>query len=141
MFVTNPSLNFKVYAINVAIDLAQSRKDWYKSTSQPYYRPWIILMTDGEPDNDQDVNALAERIKQDTDKKRYVFLPIGVEGANMSILDKIKGNISPMKLQGTKFSSFFKWLSNSMGTVVTADEGKQVDLTEGADDWMAAFTI
>jgi len=46
-----------------------------------------------------------------------------------------------MKLQGTKFSSFFKWLSASMGTVVTAEEGQQVDLSAGADDWMAAFTI
>ena len=130
-----------VDAVNEAIDLIESRKAWYKSTGQPYYRPWIILMTDGEPDGDQDVNSLAKRIKQDTDNKHYVFLPIGVEGANMSILDKIKGNIPPMKLQGTKFSSFFKWLSNSMGTVVTADEGQQVDLTDGADDWMAAFTI
>ena len=59
----------------------------------------------------------------------------------MKVLDKIQGNIPPMKLQGTKFSSFFKWLSASMGTVVTAEEGQQVDLSAGADDWMAAFTI
>lgn len=130
-----------VDAVNEAIDKVAARKQWYKSTNQPYYRPWIILMTDGEPDNDQDVNALAERIKQDTANKRYAFLPIGVEDANMQILDKIKGEIPPMKLQGTKFSSFFKWLSASMGTVVTSEEGQQVDLTPGADDWMAAFTI
>ena len=130
-----------VNAVNEAIDKVASRKQWYKSTNQAYYRPWIILMTDGEPDRDQDVDALAQRIKLDTVNKRYAFLPIGVEGANMKVLDKIQGNIPPMKLQGTKFSSFFKWLSASMGTVVTAEEGQQVDLSAGADDWMAAFTI
>lgn len=128
-------------AVNEAIDKVAARKQWYKSTNQMYYRPWIILMTDGEPDPEQDINSLAQRIKQDTNNKRYAFLPIGVEGANMQILDKIKGNIPAMKLQGTKFSSFFKWLSASMGTVVTAEEGQKVDLTNGADDWMSAFTI
>lgn len=130
-----------VNAVNQAIDKVEARKNWYKETGQTYYRPWIILMTDGEPDDDQDIDALAARIKKETDGKHFQFLPIGVEGANMAILDKIKGNISPMKLQGTKFSSFFKWLSASMGTIVDAKEGEQVDISVGADDWMSAFTI
>lgn len=130
-----------VNAINYAIDMVDARKKWYKETNQNYYRPWIILMTDGEPDDDQDVAGLAQRIQNDTRNKRYAFLPIGVEGANMAVLDQIKGNIPAMKLQGTKFSSFFKWLSASMGTIVTSEEGEKVDLTEGADDWMSAFTI
>ena len=128
-------------AVNQAIDMVAARKQWYKDTNQNYYRPWIILMTDGEPNEDQDISTLAQRIQDDTKNKRYAFLPIGVEGANMKILNQIKGNIPPMKLQGTKFCSFFKWLSASMGTVVSAEEGQTVDLTKGADDWMAAFTI
>lgn len=130
-----------VNAVNNAIDLVADRKQWYKDTGQPYYRPWIVLMTDGEPDDDQDVDTLSQRIKKDTDEKRYAFMPIGVEGANMQILDKIKGNIPATKLQGTKFSSFFKWLSASMGTVVKTEEGETVDLSAGAEDWMQAFTI
>ena len=130
-----------VTAVNHAIDKVAARKQWYKDTNQAYYRPWIILMTDGEPDNDQDVIGLAQRIKQDVAAKKYAFLPIGVEGAEMSILKQIESGIPAMKLQGTKFSSFFKWLSASMGTVVSAEEGQQVDLSAGADDWMSAFTI
>lgn len=129
-----------VDAVNEAIDLVAARKAWYKQTNQTYYRPWIILMTDGEPDADQDVDTLAERIKQDANNKRYAFLPIGVDNANMAVLQKLQGNIPAMKLNGTKFSSFFKWLSASMGTVVQAEEGQKVDLTNGAD-WMEAFTI
>jgi uncharacterized protein YegL len=130
-----------VNAVNEAIDKVAARKQWYKDSGQNYYRPWIILITDGEPDDDQDVNGLASRIKADTAAKRYAFLPIGVDGANMSMLDKIKGDIPPMHLSGAKFSQFFKWLSASMGTVVNHEEGEKVDLTKGADDWMTAFTI
>ncbi len=130
-----------VTAVNNAIDLVADRKQWYKETGQPYYRPWIVLMTDGEPDDDQDVDTLSTRIKKDTVEKHYAFMPIGVEGANMQILDKIKGNIPAMKLQGTKFSSFFKWLSASIGSVVTTEEGQTIDISAGAEDWMQAFTI
>jgi len=130
-----------VDAVNDAIDLVEARKAWYKETNQAYYRPWIILMTDGEPDSDQDVDTLAERIKQETAGKHFAFLPIGVEGANMSILQKLQGDIPAMKLQGTKFSDFFRWLSASMSTVVTAEEGQKVDLSEGAGNWMGDFVI
>ncbi|MDR1348070.1 MAG: VWA domain-containing protein [Prevotellaceae bacterium] len=128
-------------AVNEAINKVQARKDWYKSTGQNYYRPWIILMTDGEPSKGQDVGSLASRIKADTAAKKYAFLPIGVDKANMSVLNQIAGNIPAMQLQGAKFSQFFKWLSASMGTVVNHEEGAKVDLTQGADDWMTAFTI
>jgi uncharacterized protein YegL len=129
-----------VDAVNAAIDKVQARKDWYKSTGQNYYRPWVILMTDGEPDDGQDVASLANRIKADTAAKRYAFLPIGVQGANMSILNQIAGDIPPMPLQGAKFSQFFKWLSASMGTVVKAEEGDKVTLADPGE-WMNAFTI
>ena len=130
-----------VDAVYEAISLVEARKKWYKETNQPYYRPWIILMTDGEPNSDQDIVALAERIKKDTTAKRYEFLPIGVDNANMAVLQSIQGRIPAMTLKGTKFSSFFKWLSASMGTVVTAEEGQAINLTSGGTDWMESFSI
>lgn len=129
-----------VSALKDAIQLVEDRKSWYKSTGQKYYRPWIILMTDGEPtDNKNEVYNLSQRIKTDTESKRYVFLPIGVEGANMDILKELQGTIPPMKLKGTRFSAFFKWLSASMGSVVKTEIGEKVDLSAGSDSWMDNF--
>ena len=107
-----------VDAVNDAIDKVQARKDWYKKTNQSYYRPWIILITDGAPNPDQDVNGLASRIKSDMAAKKYVFLPIGVEGADMFVLDKITGcvkdkKIGPIPMQGAQFAQFFVKLSSS----------------------------
>jgi len=129
-----------VDAVNEAIGMVSARKNWYKSTNQPYNRPWIILITDGEPNNGQDINGLAQRIKEDTAAKKYVFLPIGVDKADMSVLQRLAGQIPAMKLKGTKFSSFFKWLSASMGTVVNSEKGSTVDLSSDTS-WMDNFVI
>ena len=144
---TMPTLTAKgstamVDAVKEAIDKVEARKKWYKETGQTYYRPWIILMTDGEPDAGQDVYGLGPRIKSDTEAKKYVFLPIGIEGANKETLEAIQGNMKPMKLNGLKFKQFFQWLSASMGTIVTHTEGEKVDLTpDPADNWMDSFVI
>lgn len=130
-----------VDAVYEAIGLVNARKNWYKSTNQPYYRPWIILMTDGEPNANQNIVGLSQQIKADTAAKKYVFLPIGVDNANMSVLQQLSDGKNPaMKLKGTNFGSFFKWLSASMGTVVNNEEGQKVDLSAGAG-WMDAFVI
>lgn len=131
-----------VDAVNEAIAKVDARKKWYKETGQPYYRPWIILMTDGEPDVGQDVYGLGPRIKNDMEEKKYFFLPIGIQDANMETLEILGGGRKPLKMQGLKFKQFFQWLSASMGTIVTHTEGEKVDLTPDPDfDWMDSFTI
>lgn len=130
-----------VDAVNEAIDMVQERKNWYKEQGQTYYRPWIILITDGEPDENQDIDGLAARIKKETEGKHFQFLPIGVDDANMTILGKIQGNIPPAKMQGVKFHSFFQWLSASMSTITSSSDGESVNISKGADDWMEHFVI
>ncbi len=139
-----------VDGVREAIRLTNNRKNWYKQTGQPYLRPWIILITDGEPDSDQDVNALADEIESDTKNKKYVFLTVGVQGANMYVLEQISGFIQndfkdwvkmpAMKLEGLKFLDFFKWVSASMSVVASSKEGEKVDLPTPVD-WLAGFDI
>ena len=130
-----------VDAVNEAIDKVEARKKWYKETGQKYYRPWIILMTDGEPDDGQDVYGLANRIKEGMKQKHFMFMSVGVEDANMDTLQKLQGDgMTPMKLKGLKFSGFFQWLSASLGTVVNHAEGEKVDLSSNLD-WVENFAI
>jgi uncharacterized protein YegL len=113
-----------VDAVRDAITMVADRKAWYKQEGQTYYRPWIILMTDGEPDPGQDVAGLAGTIDNDARNKRYSFLPIGVQGANMDILNQLAGSHSKaLPLKGTNFSSFFRWLSASIGGAINNAEG------------------
>ena len=134
-----------VDAVNEAIDKVEARKKWYKETGQPYYRPWIILMTDGVPNIGQDIDSLERRIKTDTSAKKYAFLPVGVEGADMTILQRISGvGMTAVKLKGMRFAQFFKWLSASMGTITKASDGQKINISEGATGdtgWMDSFVI
>jgi len=130
-----------VDGVREAINLVESRKNWYKQTGQPYLRPWIILITDGAPDGDQDVNSLAQEIQSGTRGKKFVFLAIGVQGANMNVLNQISStDMPPAALQGLKFSEFFKWVSASMSVVASSKDGDKVDLPSPAA-WMQGFKI
>lgn len=130
-----------VDGVREAINLVESRKNWYKQTGQPYLRPWIILITDGAPDGDQDVNGLAQEIQSGANGKKFVFLAIGVQGANMTILNQISSpDMPPAVLQGLKFSEFFKWVSASMSVVASSKDGDKVDLPSPAA-WMQGFKI
>jgi uncharacterized protein YegL len=143
---TMPQLTTKgttklVDGVREAISLVESRKSWYKQTGQPYLRPWIILITDGAPDGDQDVDGLAQEIQAGVSGKRFVFLALGVQGANMSVLQRLSSpDMPPAALQGLKFSEFFKWVSASMSVVAGSKDGDKVNLPSPAA-WMQGFQI
>ncbi len=150
--LTVPTLNASgstkmVDAVREAMATVEARKGWYKETGQPYYRPWIILMTDGEPDSEQDIEALAQEIHLATSNdanqgRKFVFFAVGVQGANMDILKKISSpQMLPQKLGGLKFKEFFKWLSASMTTITSSKEGEKVNLKQHATDWMEGFEV
>lgn len=106
-----------VTAIREGIKKVEIRKNWYKNTGQPYYRPWIILITDGEPDAGEDIVGVSKELEEYSKNRHFTFFAVGVEQADMSILEFIspnkKGNLQPRKLDGLKFNEFFEWLSNS----------------------------
>jgi uncharacterized protein YegL len=130
-----------VDAVREAMALIETRKQWYKQTGQQYLRPWIILITDGEPDAGQDIHGLAQEISERVNNKTFVFFAVGVQGANMNVLQTISAKpFNPCLLQGLKFSEFFEWLSNSMETVSKSAEDSLVSLPSPTG-WMEGFTV
>jgi len=130
-----------VDGVKEAINLVNTRKTWYKSTGQPYLRPWIILITDGAPDANQDIDGLAVQIQTSVTNKKFVFLSIGVKGADMGVLHKISSpDMPPAQLEGLKFDEFFSWVSASMSIVAGSKEGDQIDLP-APNTWMTGFKI
>jgi uncharacterized protein YegL len=130
-----------VDGVKEGIQTVQSRKIWYKKTGQPYYRPWVILITDGAPDIDQNISALTAEIKEGMKNKEFFFFALGVQGADMNLLKNISDpSMPPSQLKGLKFSEFFKWLSASMTMVMNSKEGDKINLPNPAN-WMAGFAI
>lgn len=120
-----------VDAVREAVKKVESRKQWYKETGQSYYRPFIILITDGSPDSDQDIEGLTFELNEAVNDKRLMFFPIGVQDANMQILRQISHPATPpMMLRGLNFIAFFQWLSNSIGIITKSNEGDKINLPD-----------
>lgn len=139
--VTRGSTTDSVAALEAAIQMTEDRKEFYKETGQPYYRPWIVFMTDGEPYpfNESKISALEKRILNDAKTKNYYILGLGV-GTKISektIKRLTAGNATALK--GTNFGAFFKWLSNSMSIIVSSKPGQKVDISVGQSEWMKPF--
>lgn len=107
-----------------AIAEVEARKSWYRSTGQNYYRPIIVLITDGAPDSDQDVEGLSQDIRSGVANKKFLFWAVGVKGYRHDILQKIAPtDTPPLPLDGLKFAEFFRWLSNSIQIVTKSNPG------------------
>ena len=113
-------------AISKAISMVAKRKMEYKEHGIAYYKPWVILITDGEPTDEWEHAAM--QVTEGEAKKSFAFFAIGVEHANMDILSRISTARQPLKLRGLMFREFFQWLSSSMKSVSSKNPGSQVNL-------------
>lgn len=116
-------------AINEALDMIHVRKEQYRNNGVAYYRPWIFMITDGEPQGESDsiIEQAAQRIENEEADKHVAFFAVGVEKANMKILKETSVR-TPIKLKGLNFKDMFLWLSASMSAVSQSKVDEQVAL-------------
>jgi uncharacterized protein YegL len=115
--------------IEQALDLIADRKFQYRNNGVTYYRPWVFLITDGEPQGESEdaVRRAINRLRDDEMGKRVAFFAVGVENANMKRLSEISVR-APLKLKGLNFREMFVWLSASMQRVSNSKPDEQVPL-------------
>ena len=106
-------------AITTALGLVEERKEQYKQNGISYYRPIVMLVTDGKREHYEDPDELAqiaERIKEAEDGKHLTFFAVGTETADMDFLSTLS-NGAPKMLVGYKFGELFQWLSGSITAI------------------------
>lgn len=115
--------------IHKALDLIQDRKAQYRTNGIAYYRPWVFMITDGEPQGEFEdvIEQAAKRLQTDEANKRVAFFTVAVENANLTRLSQI-GVRTPLKLTGLNFVEMFVWLSASMSAVSHSKVDDQVAL-------------
>lgn len=109
----------------LALDMLDERKKTYKANGISYYRPWILLVSDGAPTDD--VSLAATRIKAAEASKSLAFFAVGIDGADMGVLNAL-GSRSAQQMDGMKFKELFVWLSASQARVSGSRVGDQVAL-------------
>ncbi|WP_407893636.1 vWA domain-containing protein [Scytonema sp. NUACC26] len=115
--------------IHKALDMIQDRKAQYRANGVAYYRPWVFMITDGEPQGEFEdvIDQATRRVQADEASKRVAFFTVGVENANMNRLGQIAVR-SPLRLTGLNFIEMFVWLSASMSAVSHSKVDEQVAL-------------
>jgi uncharacterized protein YegL len=128
-------------AIQRAAEMTEQRKEQYKSQGVDYYRPWIFLITDGEPTDMCPGDALwdvtTRRVHEGEANRRFMFFAVAVEPASTELLSSIApANRPPVRLKGTQFKKMFEWLSKSQAKVSASKIGEHVALeTPMAAGW------
>ncbi|SMB81320.1 vWA domain-containing protein [Deinococcus hopiensis] len=120
-------------AVHKAIDMLDARKAQYRNAGLKYYRPWIFLLTDGQP-TDRWEDA-ARRAREGEEKSQFAFFAFAVEGANMDTLQQFSSKRPPQKLRGNNFREMFLWLSSSLKSVSRSTPGMAISLQKPSDEW------
>ena len=122
-------------AVDLALARIEDEKLGFKSMGVAYTRPWLFLMSDGQPTDDW--SAAAERCRQAEAANKVAVFPIAVgAGADAATLGQFsnRGAAAVKRLDGLKFRELFLWLSASMKVVSQAKPGGQAQLP-AADGW------
>ena len=136
-----------VSAIEKAQEIVEDRKQYYKSQGIPYYRPWIVVMTDGDPyPAGQDIDGLGAKIQSDADNKKYVFFIIGIgnDVQDSTLATLATSQYPAMRMADVRFEEFFTWLSASASAVVapaSAGGENTTVVTPTPDPWATGFVI
>jgi uncharacterized protein YegL len=123
-------------ALELALRTVEARKALYREAGVPYYRPWVFLITDGDP-TDHFAPAV-ELLRQGEMEKKFVSFTVGVQGANPRRLAELSPIKPPLMLRGLAFRELFLWLSNSISRTASQPVGSAVHLqnpTEGPEGW------
>jgi uncharacterized protein YegL len=119
-------------AVDLALKKLEERKAQYRRAGVAYFQPWLVIISDGAPNDHW--QAAAANAKQLSSDRKLVSLVVGVEGAEMNTLGEFS-NRPAVKLDGLKFGEFFEWLSASMSRVSnSASTTASVDLP-AMDGW------
>ncbi len=145
--VVMPTLTTKgttrlVDGVRQAVELIKGRIDWYFSTGQDCYRPYLLIITDGAPDADQDVGALKKELQElvntghESSEKRghprkFNVMTFAVDGAPAEKLAQFSPT-TPIELKSQNFRDFFKYIATVTRQVSRSKAEEKIDLSPEA---------
>lgn len=125
-------------AVRLGLQKIEEQKVRYRANGIAYNRPWVFMITDGEP-NDHDWQQAAAECRAAEQKERLTFFGIGAGGEADLIKLAEFSTRKPVRLQGLKFRELFLWLSRSTKSASKEAPGSNVQMATPSD-WMQAPT-
>lgn len=101
-----------------AMEMIEKRKQQYREIGTDYYRPWLFLISAGEPTDmrpgDAKWDTVIKLVHAGEAAGKFMFFAVAAEKANMELLAKIAPpNRPPARLMSGKWKELFGWLTRS----------------------------
>jgi uncharacterized protein YegL len=120
--------------LRIGLNMIEQAKQNLKSAGVSYTRPWMMVITDGEPtDSPQEWATAVNECKAAQAAKKVEIFAIGVQGADTSNMSEFTSR-PPSTLSGMKFKELFVWLSASLSAASRSRPGETLELPS-ADPW------
>jgi uncharacterized protein YegL len=120
--------------VQIALQMVEQAKINLRAAGVSYTRPWMMVISDGEPSDPSEVWTTAVAACRAAEAARRVeIFCIGVDGANLAKLGELSSK-PPQMLSGTKFRELFVWLSASLSAASKSRPGDSIQLP-ASDPW------
>ena len=122
-------------AVCQAVQLIERRKASMKNAGIPHYRPWLVVMTDGEPTdrNSHFWQTACQLVSAGVDAHKFTFFPLITEDGNKAFVQQLSPRSVVRGLSSHKFSEFFLWLTGTLLAVSRSQIGGQAVLPPPSD--------
>ncbi|MBR1486678.1 MAG: VWA domain-containing protein [Synergistaceae bacterium] len=124
-------------AVNLSLDMLENRRNYYRNVGVSYYHPWLILMTDGDPNGvASELSRAIGRTRDLVNNNKLVVFPIAIGNqADVNTLAQFSPKMKPVALKGLNFKGFFEWLSVSVHSVSVSNPGDSIPLPKIDNNW------
>ena len=114
----------------------KERRRLYRNKGISSYKPWVILMTDGQPNDDWREAARSMRSQGEQKRLQYIGIGIGDDADFGTLREILPEHPGPVKLKGLCFKEFFSWLTDSLKSVSASSVADQDKIRLGnVDSW------
>lgn len=130
-----------VKAIEAALDVISERKRFYSDTGQKFYRPIVVLITDGKPSSPQrHIDNIGDELSKRIANKEIYMVGLSLVGnINHETMSKLSGGKYKVATSDIEFSKFFQWLSVSISNLSKSSDDSDIDFDGLDDSWKNDF--
>ena len=119
-------------ALGLAKGELENRRREYRNAGISSYRPWVVLMTDGGPNDSWAAAADQMRKLGEAGKITYIGIEIGDAADHGTMCRILPAQPGPVKLQGLRFKQFFRWLTDSLKSISASAVSDQDNVKLGS---------
>lgn len=124
-------------AIKSGLRMAEERKQAYRANAIAYFRPIVMVLTDGYPEHDtpEDIQDAAQQVKEAEEGSHaavfsFVVEPIVINGHDP--IAELSAMMAPRRpalpLYEAQLNGIFQWLANSVEAMTHSQPGDRVSL-------------